>query len=74
MWFIMCPGLLFGDGSPMPLCCHTSTYGRREGGLRRDGGGGVQSFEKGFCVYRGGKRSWGRRRREHATSSWKRQR
>lgn len=52
MWFIMYPGLLFRDGSPIPLCCHTSTYGRREGGVRRDrldGGGGHSHLRKG-CV------------------------
>lgn len=58
MWFIMCSGLLFGDGSPMPLCCHTPTHGGTLGGARRDGwggGGGTVIGERVVCMCRGGK-------------------
>lgn len=50
---VMCSGLLFGDGSPFSLCCHTSTYRVRVDGARREGtGGGVgfSQWRKG-CVY-----------------------
>lgn len=65
MWFIVCSGLLFGDGYPMPLCCHTAAYGERLGEVDGWRWGGYSRWRKGcVCVYRGVKLSWGRRAKE----------